>query len=93
MEALGVISTCISFPSSSLRGFTIAVVCCRLAEDVNARFVCTWGFLLVQTWRSAETGTLGSRKSRIGSGVLERYLRGVSWRNARAADDEVEDVS
>jgi hypothetical protein len=71
----------------------MAVVCCRLAEDVNARFVCIWDLLLVQIWRSAETGTLGSKKSRIGSGVLERYLRCVSWRDARAADDEVEDVS
>jgi hypothetical protein len=36
---------------------------------------------------------LGSRKSRTGSGVLCRYLRGARWRNTRAADDEVEALS
>jgi len=40
-----------------------------------------------------EEGIPGMRKSKTGSGVLCRYLLGVSWRNARAADEGVEALS
>lgn len=42
---------------------------------------------------TTDDGIPGTRKSRTGSGVLCRYFRGVSWRNARAAEDEVDALS
>ena len=38
-DALGVISICIKFPSSSCRGLTIAVVSCRGGVEEKVRFV------------------------------------------------------
>jgi hypothetical protein len=73
----------------------IADVCWRLEEDVNvlpARRVRDVG-LAIQLLCTIEDGIPGTRKSRTGSGVLCRYLRGVSMRNAPAADDEVEALS
>ena len=77
------ISICISLPSSSFCGLTIALVCCRVAEDVNVLL----GFLvilLVLAKRHLDDG--GRRKSRIGGGaMLEKCLReGVSLRKALA---------
>ena len=90
-DARGVISTCIALPSSSLRGLKMAVVWRRLVEVVNLRFAgasCRiFASIFPQPWCKADTGMLGSRKSKTGMVLLCRYLRGVSWRNARAADD------
>src|ERR1700683_467719 len=85
-----------SLPSSSWRGLKMADVCWRLEEDVKVLFP-AWIVrdlgLATQALCTIDEGILGTRKSRTGSGVLCMYLRGVSWRNARAADEEVEALS
>lgn len=40
-----------------------------------------------------DDGIPGRRKSSTGSGLRCKYLRGLSWRNARAAEDEAEVLS
>jgi hypothetical protein len=85
-----------SLPSSSWRALKIAVVCWRLDEDVKLRFatsIVREVGLEVQPLRRMDDGIPGRRKSSTGSGVRCRYLRGLSWRNARAAQDEVEALS
>jgi hypothetical protein len=91
-EARGVISTLMSWPSSSWRGLNMAAVCWRLEDDVNVLLAPLRGRdedLPTQPLRITVNETQGSKKSRTGSGVLCRCLRGARWRNARAADDEV----
>lgn len=96
-EARGVISTCMSLPSSSWRGLKIALACWRFVEDENARFVAVAGRakadFLGQALRTTGKVTLGRRKSRTGGGVLCMYRPGASCRNARAADDDVEEAN
>ena len=83
-----------SLPSSSFWGLTIAVVCCRLLEDVKLLLSCVLALKVacstIQLCRRVVEGTLGSKKSRD---ILCRYLRGASCRKARAADVEFDEAS
>ncbi len=72
------------------------MVCWRLDEDVKLRFATSMDRevgLGVEPLRRMDDGIPGTRKSSIGSGVRCKHLRGLSWRNARAAEDEAEVLS
>lgn len=88
MEARGVISISISFPSSSFLGLKIALVCRLTAELVNPLLTCLHELvdIFFSLHRKQALVEGGSRKSRTGSGAEAKYLRGASWRNARAAE-------
>lgn len=90
LEARGVISTVISFPSSSVRGLYTALVCRRAGDDAKARrpgSICGFEHAgLLKPWCRALEGAPGTRNSRRGAEVWWKDLLGAICKNARAAD-------